>query len=300
MGEGSQMRSLVASKCLVAFCVLVLNGILVSCASNQSPLTTQQPGVVPSVAGPWEFVTTSSNGSVTGIEVALSEGTTIVGGVQQPNGQISADNAQITLVSLNPKTLDLTQFGGFCGSVTASNSIGPGTVTGPGAPISFTLTENGNVFTVNGTLSSDGGTLLNGTYTAQGSNSCTDPGGAITGKMVPKITGTYAGLLCPPLESPCQTSQDFSDSANGTASEGSSGVLTLNMVVSGTDNASLSLSGPVTGNAFFVQGTFNGQVISYWGYSELVSGSQGNAHSLYLMDVTDPASPAYAGTLQQQ
>jgi hypothetical protein len=294
------MRSFLAVKCPNAVCLLVLCAIVVSCASNQSPLTIQQPGVVQSVAGPWEFVTTSNNGAVTGIEVALVEGIAIVGGLQQPNGQISADNAQITLVSLDPQTLDLTHFGGFCGPVTSSNSLGAGTVAGPGAPISFTLTENGNVFAVNATLSNDGASLLNGTYTAQSGNSCTDPGGIITGKMVPKITGTYAGSLCPPLQSPCQSSQAFTDSAYGTASENSSGVLSLSLGISGTDNATLTLSGPVTGNAFFVQGTFNGQVISYWGYSELVPNSQGNVHSLYLTDVTDPANSTYAGTLQQQ
>jgi len=294
------MKRSLALKYVSLLSVLVLSAILASCAGGQSPLTVQQPGVVQSVAGPWEFVATSNDGAVTGIEVALVEGTAIVGGMQQPDGLISADNAQIALVSLSPKTLDLTAFGGSCGPVTSANSLGPGTVNGPGEPVSFTLAENGNVFTVTGTLSSDGASLLNGSYTAQSSNACTDPGGTITGKMVPKISGTYAGQVCPPLESPCANSAAFTDTVNGTASENSSGVLSLNLTITGTDNATLTLSGPVTGNAFFAQGTFNGQLVSYRGYSELVSNGQGNVHSLYLMDVTDAANPSYAGTLQQQ
>lgn len=290
----------VVVKFVAPICLILLSAILISCSGSQSPITTQQPGVVQSVAGPWEFISKSNDGSVTGVEVALAEGTSIVGGLQQPNGQISASNTQIVLVSLNSKTMDLTQFGGACGPVTAINSLGPGSVTAPGAPITFTLTENGNVFNVSGTLSSDGASLSNGTYAAVGSNSCTDPGGTITGTMVGKITGAYAGTICPPLAGPCQSSQSFTDSVTGSASENSSGVLTINLVITGTDNTSLTLSGPVTGNAFFVQGTFGGQVLSFQGYSELIPGSGGNAHGLYLMNVTDEANPTYAGTLQQQ
>jgi hypothetical protein len=156
----------------------------------------------------------------------------------------------------------------------------------------FTFTENGNVFTVSGALGGDGKSLLNGTYTAQAGNACTaDSGGTITGNMVPRITGTFLGKMCAlgDTASPCQPV----DSATAVATENSSNNLTLNLTLTGTDNTSVTLSGPVTGNAFNLYGTVQGQMVTYQGYAEVIN----SVPSIYLVNATNAAAPNYVGTL---
>ena len=291
------VRSRLASMCCALLALIVVAGILVSCGGSKSTSATQ---VISNIAGSWEFVAISNNGSTTGIEVALKEGQVLVNGVQQPDGQIAASNTQIAFVSLNTvsQNLNATGFGGSCQPVTTSNSLGPGSVTAANAPLVFTFTENGNVFNVNGTLGADAQSLPLGTYTAQSGNSCTDTGGSMTGKIVPKLSGSYTGQICPlGSTSACQS---FSDTVNpATLTENSSGVATLTLLLSGTDNATFTMSGPVMGNAFFVQGIFQGQNLSFYGYSEQVFDStlQTNVPSVYLVNTTNPAQPFYVGTL---
>jgi hypothetical protein len=279
-------------KVLAPIAVAALAWSLLSCSGNKASLT---PPTVPNIAGAWEFVAISSNGPVTGIEVALTEGQTLVNAVDVPDGQIAASSTQIAYVSINPNStnpINITGFGGPCGPVTSVNGLGPGSVTAPNAQMTFTFTENGTVFNVYGTLSGDGQSMLNGTYTQSGNTCAADPGGTITGMVVPKLTGTYIGPLCPLSASSCADPADFTDNATATLSE-SGGTLSLSLVLSGTDNAALSLSGPVTGNAFSVQGTFQGQLLNYYGYYEVHS----NVQSLYIVNASNPAAPAYAGTL---
>jgi hypothetical protein len=63
---------------------------------------------------------------------------------------------------------------------------------------------------------------------------------------------------------------------------------------------SFTLTGPVTGNAFFVQGTFEEQAVSYNGYYELTYDSLTNANdipSLYFeMSHVAPPTLRAAGT----
>ncbi|HYM75056.1 MAG TPA: hypothetical protein VE377_03685 [Candidatus Dormibacteraeota bacterium] len=286
------MAMLVAPRITALFTLVVMGGALVSCGGNRLSIPAQ---TIPNIAGSWEFVAISSSGSVTGIEVALTEGNVLVNGFQQPNGQITATSTQIAFVSLSPTTLNITGFGGVCQPVTSSNALS-GAVTATDSPIQFMFTENGNVFNVNGTLSGDGKSVLNGTYTAQSGNTCsTDTGGTITGLAVPKVSGMYAGTMCP-LSTTCSSSQDFTDTVTATATENSSSVLTLNLTLTGTDNASLTLTGPVTGNAFLLQGTVQGQTVVYSGYYEVIK----NVPSLYLVNATDSASPNYVATLAVQ
>ncbi len=286
---------LVESRLVVWIALLVVGSVLGSCGGKTSSL--QSP--IPNIAGSWEFIAYSSNGSVTGIEVALAEGKVLVNGIQQPNGQITASGTQIAFVALDPATLNITAFGGNCLPATAANNIASGSVTALQAPINFAFTENGNLFNVTGTLSGDGTTLLNATYTAQGGNTCSDPGGTITGNVVPKLAGTYSGQICPPATTSCQTSSDFTDNAIATVSENSSSALTLNLALTGTDNTSFTLSGPVTGNAFTLQGTFQGQPLVYYGYAEVAYNAtqHANSPSIYLANATNVVQPAYAGTL---
>ena len=291
------MLRLVTSKLIVWIALLVVCGTLISCGGSNISSPPGQP--IPNIAGPWEFIASSSNGSVTGIEVALAEGQVLVNGMQQPDGQITASGTQIAFVALDPTTSNVTAFGGNCLPITSVNNLGPGSVTALNAPIDFTFTENGNVFNVAGTLSGDGKSLLNATYTAQSGNTCSDSGGTIMGTVVSKLSGTYTGQMCPPASTSCQSAADFTDNVTATVSESSSSTLTLSLLLSGTDNTNFTLSGPVTGNAFSLQGTFQGQTLTYYGYSEQVYSStlQTNVPSLYLVNATAAAQPKYVGTL---
>jgi len=272
-------------KFVAAIALLFLGGVLVSCGKGTVP-----PQPIPSLAGPWEFIAISSNTALpwTGVEVALQEGQIVVNGFPQPDGNISASSAQMAFVSLGLKSqlIIATGFGGNCTPVTTDNSLGPATVTALAAPISFSFTQNGNLFNVTGTISSDGKSLLNGTYTAQAGNACTaDTGGTITGNALSKLTGTYVGTMCPLASSSC-TSQ--TDTATAVVSEGSGGALTLNLTISGTDDTAFSMTGSVTGNAFTAQGTYQGQTIIFDGYY------QQSGPGLYLVNA---ASGSHVGTL---
>jgi hypothetical protein len=286
---------LVASRVVVWTALLIMSSVLISCGGKTSSLQTP----IPNIAGSWEFIAYSNNGTVTGIEVALAEGQVLVDGIEQPNGQITASGTQIAFVALDPASLNITAFGGNCLPANTANNIASGSVTALQAPINFTFTENGNLFNVSGTLSGDGTTLLNATYTPQSGNTCSDPGGTITGNVVPKLAGTYAGQICPPASTLCQTSSDFTDNATATVSENSSLTLSLNLALTGTDNTSFTLSGPVTGNAFILQGTFQGQPLVYYGYGEVAYNAtqRANSPSIYLVNATNLAQPAYVGTL---
>jgi hypothetical protein len=279
---------------LVAWSALAFASLLLISCGNGNPASSSAAQPIPNIAGPWEFVAHSSGGWVTGMEVALTEGSTVVNGVSLPDGAISASSDQVAFVDIDASTLLATGFGGSnCVPDTSATGFGPGSITALNAPITFSFTENGNVFNVTGTLSGDGKSVLNGTYTAQAGNTCADSGGTITGTAVNKLAGIYMGSMCPPSIGSCSSSSDFTDSVTATLSENLSSVLTITLVLTGTDNSSFTLSGPVTGNAFSIQGTFGGQTLTYDGYSEIVS----NASALYLQNVTNSTQPNYVGTL---
>jgi len=283
-------------KAAALFALLISLAITVSCAGNSKSITTSP---TPNIAGPREFVaisqTSAGIGVVTGIEVALSEGQVLENGLNLPDGNITANSDQISFLSLAPNSLNITDFGGPCLSTPGDSSL-TGTVTSTDATVQFTFTENGNVFKVTGTLSGDGKSLLNGTYAPDISsgtiNACTaDSGGSISGNMVGRITGNVSGQICAfgDTSSSCQPN----DTATATASESSSNTLTLNLMLTGVDNTALTLTGPVTGNSFTLQGTVQGQIVTYYGYYETVN----NVPSIYLADATNPSSPNYVGTL---
>ena len=297
---------IVASIALLALC-----GIAISCGSSKSPITTTP---IPNIGGAWEFVAVSQNGSITGIEVALQEGQTLVNGINQPDGLITAASSQIAFVDLDTvsQNLNATGFGGLCApTATPTNSLGPSTVNAVNGPMNFTFMENGVAFSVTGTLSGDGLSLLDGTYAPQVANSCanvggavTDPGGTITGAVVPKLFGTYIGQMCPlsisttapySASNPSPPLNDCSltpnDSVSAVLSESSSGTLTISMTLTGYNGTNLTLSGPVTGNAFSVSGIFGpgplgAEQIRFSGYYEVTGKS--TVATLYLLNATDP------------
>jgi hypothetical protein len=277
-------------RAISATVLLGLSVMLMSCSGGKS---TTGNSATPSVAGTWEFLAVSDNGGgTTGIEVALQEGTVLVDGMNEPSGNVSATGVnQITFVCINSNTGDIISFAGNCiGPSGTCSSVGANSLSGTadsiGGPFNFTYTENGNAFTVTGMLGSDGQSLVNGTYAEQTGSGCTDSG-SVTGLLVPKLTGTYTGQMTLP--------DGTADTVTATLSE-SSGVLTVGIVGSAPEVTNFNLAGPVTGNAFALQGQFNGQPVTYNGYYEVTH----NLPSVYFVNSTNSANPAYAGTLTLQ
>ncbi len=288
---------------------------LISCSGKSSI----PPGPLPNVSGSWEFIAASSAaaGYSTGIEVILSQGQVFVNGNYAQNGQISASGSQINFVGFTPgagrNSPPNIVFGGNCAPATnnSGNSLS-GNISGVGGSMNFTYSENGNVFNVTAVLDASGTSIDSGTYTelaaeAGESNGACNPSGSgsdivldmgtITGKIVPKLSGTYTGQICQPLDTSCTNAQD---AATATLSQSGS-TLTVNLLLTGADNASFTLSGPVTANAFSAQGTFQGISVTYYGYYELTYDSLTNVNdipTLYLVNATNSSmQPAYAGTL---
>jgi hypothetical protein len=280
---------------------------LVSCSGRSS----NAPVPLPNVSGSWEFIAASTNnpGYSTNIEVALKEGQVFVNGNDQENGQISASGQQINFVGFTPA--GAIAFGGNCAAATSNpgNNLS-GSVSGVGGSMNFTYTENGNVFNVTAILDASSQAIDSGTYTEQAApagqsngacNGNTDPTiidtGSVIGKIVPKLSGNYTGQICQPLDTLCANTPD---TATATLSQ-SGTTLTVNLLLTGADNASFTLTGPVTGNAFSVQGTFQGTSLTYDGYYELTYDAATNANdipTLYLVNATiSSTEPTYAGTL---
>jgi hypothetical protein len=273
---------------------------------------------MPNVAGAWEFIATSTTtpGYSTGVEVALQEGQVFNNstGAYDETGQISAASAQVAFVGLNYPNGSSKQTIVFGGNCTAANpntgNALSGSIAGFAGAMSFTYTENGNVFNVTGMLGTDGKSMT-GTYTEQAAEQTGQNGicngtsaildqGSITGTLVSKLSGTFQGQMCEPLDTACAAGAD--DSATATLSESGSS-LTVNVVLTGADNATVTLTGPVAGNLLSVQGTFEGSSISYDGYFQNTFDKADGLYdipTLYLSNVdltTSPPTPTYAGTL---
>jgi hypothetical protein len=264
-----------------AAALALLCGVLISCDTSRNPPPIgSQPA--PNIAGSWEFIATSQNGTMTGIEAALTEGQVLENGLEVPNGQIAASGSQIAFVTLTTSdgNVNITGFGDGCGATPTTVNNLSGTVTGLGNPITFSFTANGNVFNATATLGTDGKSIINGTYTPEGTTACDQNGGTISGTSVSAVTGTYQGQMCSPSELSCSS---YDDSVTATVTS-KSGQITLSLVLSGKDNTSFSPVGPLIGNAFSVEGTFQGNPVTYYGYFEV----HANAQSVYLVDSADP------------
>ncbi len=270
---------------LTGFGALWLTAALVGCGSGKGSQGVTPPAS--NIAGLWEFIAVSnaSGNSTSGIEVALSEGQVLDNGIEVPSGQINANSSQMQFVSLKSvnSIFNITAFGGMCGATFTSVNALTGTVGQLGSTITFTLTANNNVFDVVATLGTDGKSVINGTYTPETGNTCADPGGTITGTAVVVPSGQYVGSMCSPAEAlPCSSRND---SVTATVSS-KSNTITLSLELSGVDNATLTLTGPATGNSFSAQGVFQGQGITYYGYFEPTGSSA--LESIYLVSANDP------------
>jgi hypothetical protein len=291
--------------------LLACAAILVSCSGSKI-----LPPTMPDVAGPWEFIaaSTTNPGYSTGVEVALQEGQLFSGttGVYNPTGQISAAAQQLAFVGINLEGKNQSiVFGGNCTPATsdAVNTLS-GSISGLAGSMNFTFVEAGNTFNVSAILNPNGTSMV-GTYTEQSApagqsngvcnnNAGVNDQGTITGTLVSKLSGTYLGKICQPADSSC--SSGAIDAATATLSE-SSGTLTVGMVLTGADNTTFTLTGPVAGNAFSVQGTFGGVAVSYSGYFQNTFDKSDGLYDIptvYLANVnlnTSPPTPTYAGTL---
>lgn len=306
--SGHSIRGVVFMKrAFLLFPLMAVAIVLISCSGGSSSRTA---AALPNVSGPWEIITTSSQnpGYSTRIEVSLQEGQMLVNGAYAPNGEISASSLQMNFVGFTPAGSIL--FGGNCSP--ASNNPGnslSGSISGLASSMNFTYAENGNVFTVTATLDGNGQSIDNGTYTeqpaqaGQSNGGCNPFGsgnenvldtGTVVGQIVPKLSGIYSGKMCQPLDTLC--ADNTPDTATATLSE-SGATLSIDLVLTGADNTSFTLAGPVTGNAFFVQGTFQGQSVAYYGYN---SANGLSTPTLYLVNATNSAQTTYAGTLTFQ
>jgi hypothetical protein len=304
-------------KIIVRILLLTFVATLVSCSGSKTSSTTSTVPPMPNISGNWEFVavSTASSGYSTAVEAALQQAQVFdsTTGLYNEASQISASGAQLGFVGLNNLGGNASQsivFGGNC--TAASNTFADalsGSITGLAGSMNFTYTEAGNTFNVVATLSADGKSMA-GTYSEQApeggqtngvcSGSSLDDGN-ITGAVASKLSGTYFGQLCEPLDTLCTAGAK--DSATATLSESSSGNLTVNMVLTGVDNATFTLTGTATANVFSVQGTFMGSTVSYDGYFQNAYDQADGLYdipTLYLANVdltTTPPSPTYAGTL---
>jgi hypothetical protein len=280
--------------------LLALATALISCSSStKSTLASPSSPFMPNVTGSWEFILSSTTqpGKSTGLEAALQEGQILDSstGTYVYTGQISASSQQLNLVGFTAGATQTSPptivFGGSCAPVANNpgNSL-TGSISGVGGSMDFTFTENGNVFNVTATLDASGTFIDSGTYN---SSDCSDSGTVSSGMIVPKLSGTYTGQLL---------LNGNNDNATATLSE-SSGNLTVNLVLSGTDNTSFTLTGPVTGNAFFVQGTFQGSAVAYYGYYEqtieVINDINVNVPTLYFANAASPAEQAGLLTVPQ-
>ena len=264
---------------IIVLIVVTLVLPFISCGGGGSGYT---PAVVPGIPGQWEFLasSTTSVGLQTYIEANVQEGQQLSGGVQVPNGQLSASGSQ-QIAILTVDSSGNVRFSGSCAGMGANDLTGS---VDSNENVVLSYTENGNIFNVKGTLSSDHKTI-SGTYSSQTGSGCTDSGTFI-GTAVAKLAGMYVGQMCSPVNSSCQYPLQATDNANASLGQSGSSVK-VNFTVTGTDNAGFSLSGPVIGNYFLVTGTFQGQSIIYNGYFELTYDcltQQIDLPSLYLVN----------------
>jgi hypothetical protein len=76
--------------------------------------------------------------------------------------------------------------------------------------------------------------------------------------------------------------------------------LTANLALTGANNTNLTLTGPVTGKSFSIQGTFQGLVVTYLGYYEITYDCLDQLYdlpTLYLVNAQDPSQPGDLLTL---
>jgi hypothetical protein len=236
--------------------LLVLLALLPGCGGgSSSSSSTTTTATIPQIAGSWEIKMQSVEqpGYSTLIETNM----------QQSSGTLSASGGnQIILIGEHPS--GGLYFGGNCSPV-GTNTF-TGTVSSSDA-VTITLTENATVYPLTGTVTGTGKTMT-GTYKFQ-SGICHDSG-SFVGQQVAQISGTYSGTLNLP---------NASDTASAVMAEVPGG-FTETLTLAGVDNETDTLTGFVVGSVFSVQGTVEGQSVSYYGYYD------SNENAVFMVDAT--------------
>jgi len=244
--------------------------VLTGCSgSSLSPTTTPTPFT--QIAGAWEI--TAASGQQPGYS------TLIESNLQQTSSTststITASGAdQIVLIGQHPA--GGFYFGGLCPGATADDLSGTLSTLNS---LSLTLTEGASVYTLTGMVNTSGKSM-SGTY-AFSSGSCPDSG-TFTGVQVSALAGTYTGTL---------NFNGNHDVAAATLTEGVPSSFDVELSLTGADNTTATLTGFVVGNVFSVQGTLDGQAVSYYGYYDF------SEKDVYMVDAT---SDTPIGTLFAQ
>jgi hypothetical protein len=246
---------------------------LTGCGSSDTTTTPTTP--IPPVGGAWEITAKSGPqvGYSTLIEANLQQ--TAATGTTETATITATGDDQLVLIGQHPS--GGFYFGGLCPGATVEDISGTLSTSNS---LLLTLTEGGAVYTLTGTANNSGQSML-GTY-AFTSGSCRDSG-TFSGVQVPALAGTYGGVL--------NLTNGNSDNATATLTEGDPSSFTVNLILTGDDNTTITLTGFVVGNLFSVQGTLNGQAVSYYGYYSVIQ------KAVYMLDAT---TDAQIGTLFAQ
>jgi hypothetical protein len=239
-------------------------------------------GTLPSVAGGWVFSAGNSGLPQALIAANLS---------QDASGNVTAANGQITAIG------DVSGSWIF-GDCLANQGDGmeqdrfQGNINAQGQ-LNGTFYEGQNAWTVSASFTAAGtqgvsDNQLAGTFSPMAENDCAGASGPMFGQGAPNfptlsVSHTYTGQLKFVSGSDDTVQATFQRSGN---------TLTANLVVSGTDIGSATLTGYTVGSTFYLSGTFNGTQLQYWG---LVVGLGGTSTQII---VYDQVKGWNAGTMQ--
>lgn len=219
--------------------------LLASIGCGGGSASSSGSGNLPTVAGAWVFNTPQAL-----IEANLS---------QDASGNVTASKGQIAAIA----TPNAQWIFGDC----LANDGGmeqdsfQGTIN-PQGVLNGTYYEGLDAWTVSATFAAPESEqhTLTGTISPVATNTCTNPSsGEFSGSTAfptLNLSHTYSGQIT------------FIDGTRDTLSlvfQESSGTLTANMNLSGTDNGSATLTGYTVGSAIYLAGTFNGGDMQYWG-----------------------------------
>jgi len=246
--------------------LLFLASVLAGCGGGGSTSTGPVPAPTPPtplMRGPWEIATvsTANPGYDTFIEVNL-----------QSSGSAYSSYQLVEVLnksaSLGNPPIDSLLYSGTYYSLddSCANSAG-GSITGTVAGSSVTFTYKilqGVVFSGQGTYN---GTLVQGTYQSQTTNSACVDSGTFTAYPVAQPSGTYTGKLTFSNGHADNVTMNLAGACNVSVTTGDMCPLTASGTISGSDAGTISLTGRTTGNFIELGGsgqTVLGAPVSYY------------------------------------
>jgi hypothetical protein len=240
---------------------------MISCGGGGDPAASPESR---SLSGSWEFVAQSaSDGSTTLIESNLNSSGTAIS-ASGPN-QVQTATYQNSAWWID----------GSCPSQSPGQNSVSGSMTEDSVTVTFN--EGGNIFTGSGSMNSGS---IAGTWSGGGRH-CPDSG-TFTATAVPKLSGTYAGMLA---------FSGGADTVRVSLTEQSDYSLKVEAELSGTDNGTFQLTGTAVANVLFVKGNLAGSPVSVFGYYDAQGRYTGVRNSIAVFDYTNLG---YEGLLTQQ